>query len=148
MQSACAALNATPQRDHQEKLLGSRFVIFDGACGFCTYCVSEAKKLDRRGRFVYVPLQSCTGADFERFGTTEEACRRAVHVIDGRVRRRGAFAVNRFFWSIGVGRPVIVALWCIWPLLVTEVIAYAFIAKNRVWISRLFRTQNCSIWQE
>jgi predicted DCC family thiol-disulfide oxidoreductase YuxK len=137
-----------PHRDNCGNLIGSRYLIFDGACGLCTACAREAKKLDRQRRFRYVPLQWCTPADFERFGTSESACRRSVHVIDGRTIRRGAFAVNHFFWSIGVGRAAIVAIWCIWPLLVAEILGYALVARNRIAISRLLKTQSCRVVAE
>ncbi len=120
---------------------GARVVLFDGACGLCTWCVLLARRIDRRGLYAFVPSQDCAAEDLARLGLTSERLSRAVYVIEGGARAyRGALGINRFLWSFRTWRPLIVLLYWAWPLLVLEIAAYEFVARNRVWISRVLGT--------
>ncbi len=124
-------------------------VIFDGACGFCTWTVQLARRIDRKGTYSFVPYQHFSLDELKRRGTSPAQCAKAVHAIDDNDRVYcGAFAINRFLWSFGGWRFLVAALYLVFPLLLLEMLGYALVARNRVPISALFRTQKYAVIQE
>jgi len=127
----------------------ARVVIFDGACGFCTWTVQFARRIDRKGTYSFVPYQHFSLDDLKRRGTSPAQCAKAVHVIDDNARvYRGAFAINRFLWSFGGWRLLVAALYLVFPSLLLEMLGYALVARNRVLISVLLRTKQYAVIQE
>jgi predicted DCC family thiol-disulfide oxidoreductase YuxK len=124
-------------------LTGQRFVLFDGACGFCTWSVRGVRRWDTSHRLTLVPYQLLEPRDFERFGTTRERCAREVHYVDERGRlSAGATAINGMLWAIPRTRPILIAaaLAALPIAFALEAAAYRLIARNRVPISHLLGT--------
>ncbi len=121
-------------------LPGGRFVIFDGACGLCTWTMKRAAALDAAGRYRFVPFQYLSTADYARFGRSEAQCRNALTLwINGAIYS-GTFAINRFLWSFWWCRPLILIVHVVFPLLIVEMLAYRAVARWRVPISAMLGT--------
>jgi len=91
-------------------------VFFDGVCGLCNATVDFFLKRDRRGQFLFAPLQGETAQerldarDTEDLGTV-------VLRENGKTYRRSS-AVTRMLWKLGGAWGVVGAfLWLIpWPI--------------------------------
>ncbi|HEY0396630.1 MAG TPA: DCC1-like thiol-disulfide oxidoreductase family protein [Candidatus Elarobacter sp.] len=130
-------------RDPDGALIGRRFVIFDGSCGFCTWSVRWVRSWDPSRRLTYVPYQALEPHDFERFGTSRERCAREVQFADGSGRLSGgAAAINGMLCAIPRTRRIlIVAAVAALPIaFALESAAYRFVARNRIPISRMLGT--------
>ncbi len=80
----------------------SLLLIFDGACGFCTWSVYWIKLLDRRDRVQAIPCQQ-PGLP-QSVGLTRAQCEEAARAIEPSGRRlRGAAAVcAALAWALGL----------------------------------------------
>jgi len=128
-------------------LAGRDLVIFDGACGFCTWSVMQLPWLGVR--VAAIPVQRLTGDDLRALGITRAACAESVHFIDaaGTVSR-GADAVNALVGGNACIGPLARLISRTPALLTIERRAYAWVAEHRVAISRLLRTRRYAIIPE
>ena len=122
-------------------------VIFDGACGLCTWTVRLAGRWDTARRWSFVPFQRLTDAEFRALGVSRAACAKVVHAIDvhGHVTR-GAFAVNAVLATLPATRPFVAIVRLLFPLLLLEIAGYAFVAHNRALLSRMLGTTECALY--
>jgi predicted DCC family thiol-disulfide oxidoreductase YuxK len=143
--SADARRRFALERDTNGALAGDAFVLFDGACGFCTWIATRWRAHTPPG-VRWVPYQWLEPHDFARFGTTPQECRRAVRFVDERSRvHGGASAVNAILAYTRGGRALVTALYVLFPLLLLEHLGYALVARFRVPISALLGTRRCAL---
>jgi len=128
-----------------EPLPPRNLVIFDGACGFCTWSVMV---LDRPlgVRVASIPAQWLKDAELAGLGTTRAACAQAVVFVDATgVPSSGADAVNALLRAHPLfSAPVALAL-RVPALLRLERAFYRWIARHRVAISRLLGTRRYAL---
>jgi len=110
------------------------WIVWDGECGFCRRSVEWALAHDVRGQFRAVPYQEVPSPPMTP--ALREACRRAVHVrtADGRWLRGGRaslFILERIGW------PRLARVAALPPLVWLVEAAYALVARNRAFFSRL-----------
>ncbi len=107
-------------------------VLWDGECGFCRRSVEWIASQDKRGALEFKPYQSV-----ELAPSLKEACGDAMHVIkaDGTVIKAGRAAM-----FCGTFTPY--SGWArigLWPMFLPFVeLGYAFVARNRNLVSKLF----------
>ena len=107
-------------------------VLWDGDCGFCRRSVEWLASQDRRGALEFKPYQSVALAP-----SLKEACSHAVHVIksDGEVIRAGRAMMFCGLFTRFSGWARI----AMWPLFLPFIeVGYAFVARNRNLVSKLF----------
>ncbi len=112
--------------------LARHLVLWDGECGFCRRSVEWVAAQDKRGALDFKPYQSVALAP-----SLQEACSHAMHVIkaDGTVIKAGRAALfcglfTRFSGWARIG---------MWPIFLPFVeLGYAFVARNRNLVSKLF----------
>ncbi len=126
-------------------LAGEEFVLFDGACGLCTWLARRARAASSPS-LRWLPYQWLTASDFARLGTTRERCARAVQYVErgGRIFA-GADAVNRYFARRRAGRLAVAVLRVAFPLLLLERLGYALAAHARGPLSALLGTRRCAL---
>jgi predicted DCC family thiol-disulfide oxidoreductase YuxK len=107
-------------------------LIFDGACGFCTWAAQWIQRLDRYGHVAIVPFQKPNAP--ERVGLTREQCEKAAWAVepDG-TRYRGAAAIYAALaWALGC--PWLLHVYRL-PLIRSLVdVLYFCIAATRKWL--------------
>ncbi len=144
-----------------------RALLFDGDCGICTWLAQRAERLDRR--CAVMPYQDLDPVLLQPFGISPADCAERLYLLEPWPPRKtgaptggagdhpagtpadaqrlhargGAFAVNAFllrcrFWAI---LPVV--LYLLPPLLLLEIVAYRWVARNRSWISRRLGLEAC-----
>lgn len=120
------------------------YMLFDGDCGICSWSAEWVKRTDRRQLFVVQPYQSFPETELERFGINYEQCDKKLHVISrhGKVYR-GAFAVNYFLWQYFPWSLLIALIYALPPVLLAEVLVYAWVARNRQKVSQWFGLKAC-----
>jgi len=129
------------RRERDEPLPGSALVIFDGACGFCTWSVCVLYR-PLGVRVHAIPYQWLSVAELAAFGTTRARCVEAVHFVDAsRTPTAGADAVNALLRNHPFFGPPVALIARVPVLLRVERRAYTWLAANRVWISRLLGTR-------
>lgn len=118
-----------------QKPRARHLVLWDGDCGFCRRSVEWLAAHDRRGALEFKPYQSV-----ELAPSLQESCGHAVHVIksDGQVLRAGrAMMFCGQFTRYGGWARI-----AQWPIFLPFIeLGYAFIARNRMWLSRFFFTR-------
>jgi len=126
---------------------GRDLVIFDGACGFCTWSVMQLRRLGVR--VAAIPFQHLRDVDFQALGTTRAACAGRVHFVDAAgTISTGADAVNALVRDHTFLGPV-AGLVLRTPLLLEfERRTYAWVAEHRIAISRLLGTRRFAIVPE
>jgi predicted DCC family thiol-disulfide oxidoreductase YuxK len=121
-------------------------MLFDGSCGFCTWIVGKARRLDTRALFAFVPYQFVSDAELDAFGVTRQQCSRSIAAISAAGRLyRGAHAVNALLFACTATRPLAVAIHVFWPLLLTEIGLYRLVARQRTRISAVLGTQKFAL---
>ncbi|HEX6488180.1 MAG TPA: DUF393 domain-containing protein [Candidatus Dormibacteraeota bacterium] len=114
-------------------------VIFDGTCGFCTWCVRWLRRRDHAGRVLALPSQAPGLA--ERQGLTQADVDHAAWAIEPGGRRfRGAAAVNRALAELPGPWKRLAGLYRLPPVRWAEDAAYIAVARSRPWLSSLTRT--------
>ncbi len=112
-----------------EPASGRLMLIFDGACGFCTWAARWIKSLDRHRRVAIVPFQK-PGVP-EQVGLTRKQCEKAAWAVepDG-TRHRGAAAIHAALaWALGF--PSLLRLYDLPIIRPIEDALYACIAASR-----------------
>jgi predicted DCC family thiol-disulfide oxidoreductase YuxK len=74
-------------------------VFFDGVCGLCNATVDFFLKRDRRGQFLFAPLQGETAQERLDARDTEQLGS-VILQVNGRTYRRSS-AVTRMLWRLG-----------------------------------------------
>jgi predicted DCC family thiol-disulfide oxidoreductase YuxK len=110
------------------------WIVWDGECGFCARSVRWALAHDRRDEFRAIPYQEVPSPPMTP--ALREACRTSVHVrsADGRWLRGGRaslFILERIGW------PRLARLAALPPFVWAVEAAYALVARNRAFFSRL-----------
>ena len=127
--------------------LGQRgYVLFDGDCGICSWSAERMTKIDRRKLFVVQPYQNSPEPELIKFGITYEQCDKKLHVIarNGKVYR-GAFGVNYFLWQYFPWSLLVGLIYALPPLLLCELMGYAWVARNRHRLSHWFGLKACAL---
>jgi predicted DCC family thiol-disulfide oxidoreductase YuxK len=131
---------------HAGELEHRPLLLFDGACGFCTWVVGRLARHPSAHRWGFIPFQHVSDRELEALGTTRSACRLAVHAVDERgALLRGALAMNAVLEGRPAIRLLVRAARSLRPLLQIEMLIYTLVARNRVTISRLLGTARCAI---
>jgi len=114
-------------------------LVFDGTCGFCTWCARWLRRRVPATRVLVVAAQA-SGVR-ERYGLTQKDTDDAAWAIeaDGR-RHRGAAAVNRALMELPGLWPRLAGAYRMPPLRLIEDAVYAVVARARPQLSRLTRT--------
>ncbi|MFN7931519.1 MAG: DUF393 domain-containing protein [Blastocatellia bacterium] len=122
------------------------YLLFDGDCGICSWSAEQAQRIDRQQIFIVVPYQSISETELQKFGISYEQCDQKLHVITrhGRVYR-GAFGVNYFFWQYFPWSLLVVLIYALPPVLLGELLAYAWVARNRHRLSQWFGLKACAL---
>lgn len=122
------------------------YLLFDGDCGICSWSSDWVQKMDRRKLFVVQPYQSFAETELQRFGITYEQCSQKAHVIGrgGKVYR-GAFGANYIFWHYWPWKLLVLLIYALPPVLLMEVLIYAWVARNRYRLSQWFGLKACSL---
>ena len=117
---------------------GTRYILWDGSCGFCRRCYEIAQRLDEKSTFAFVPYQQVDETELRPFGLTHRQCERELKIITptGKVLG-GAFALNYFCWQQNWLRPLVVLAVLFPPLWLVEVLFYHVVARNRTLFSRI-----------
>ncbi|HZO95242.1 MAG TPA: DCC1-like thiol-disulfide oxidoreductase family protein [Candidatus Baltobacteraceae bacterium] len=134
-------------RDARGALAGEEFVLFDGACGFCTWVARALRKRTAPSPDLrWLPYQRLADDELGRLGTTRERCARAVQYVarDGRAYE-GADAFNRWLARRPAGRLAVRLLHALFPLLFAERFGYALVARARAPISAVLGTHACAL---
>ncbi len=120
------------------------YLLFDGDCGICSWSAEKVQRMDRRGLFAVQPYQSITAAELQKFGLTYQDCEKKMQVITraGKVWP-GAFGVNYFFWHYWPWKLLVGLIYAIPPVLVAEIIIYAWVARHRHQLSKWFGLKAC-----
>ncbi|MGB8267123.1 MAG: DCC1-like thiol-disulfide oxidoreductase family protein [Candidatus Velthaea sp.] len=117
--------------------------------GFCTWFVGRLAQHPSSVSWGFIPFQNLSDRELEQLGMSRSACRLAVHVVDENSRvLRGALAINAVLERRRAMRVLIRIARAIRPLLDLEMRAYAFVASNRVAISRLLGSARCAMYEE
>jgi predicted DCC family thiol-disulfide oxidoreductase YuxK len=120
------------------------YLLFDGDCGLCSWAAEWVQKLDRHRLFVVQPYQSYDEAELRHLGITYQQCAQKVHVITRRGQvYRGAFGVNYFFWHYWPWKLLIGLMYAVPPLLLVELLVYAWVARHRHRLSQWFGLKAC-----
>ena len=122
-----------------------RILLFDGDCVICNQFALFARRLDCKRQFEILPYQSYES--LAAYGITEEACAKAIHLLNtetGHIRR-GAFAMNAFFIRFFPFNLLVLLCYVVPVFLLAEIIVYAVVAKNRQKISRLLGLDACKL---
>lgn len=102
-------------------------VLFDGRCGFCTWCANVA--LGPLGAAVdLIPYQS---TDVRMFGLTEEQCADAVQLVESAEVLSGSRAIARVFRYSKKPWPVIGHVLDSRPMRPIAQGVYRIVARNR-----------------
>lgn len=122
------------------------YMLFDGDCGICSWSAEWVQRADRRQQFIVVPYQSVPEVELETFGTSYAQCDKRLHVISrqGKVYR-GAFAVNYFLWHYFPWSLLVALICALPPVLLGEVLVYAWVARNRHRLSQWFGLKACAL---
>ncbi len=145
LESPCLARSLPHAGDTRRRPL----LVFDGACGFCTWFIGRLAQHPSTVSWGFTPFQNVSDRELEQLGMSRSACRVAVHVVDERGRvLRGALAINAVLERRRAMRVLVRIVRAIRPLLELEVRAYTFVASNRVAISRLLGTARCAMYEE
>jgi predicted DCC family thiol-disulfide oxidoreductase YuxK len=133
----------------QPSATAGSIILFDGRCGFCTWCVGQAKRLDAQAAYAFLPYQCISDRTLAAFGISRRQCDRSIQALtaSGRVYS-AAHAVNAFLFASSATRALVVLLYVLWPLLLAEIGLYRLIANQRVRISAFLRTQECALLPE
>jgi len=117
-------------------------VLFDGDCGFCSWCANVLDRLDHRRTLRLVPLQGAVG-DFEEMPSRHDLLE-ALHVRDRAGRwERGGTACLRIAGAVPLLSPLAVAGRL--PLVQRWVEAlYRLVAHNRHRLGRLLGLDGCT----
>ena len=128
------------------ELGGKGLLLFDGDCGICSKLAKWAAAKDGGRSFRVEPYFEFSEEELQPYGLTWQDCTEAVQLIrpDGRVSS-GAFAVNRFLWSLPLFKPLIAVLYLLFPLIAVEMLGYVLVAKNRHRISAALGMNECKI---
>jgi predicted DCC family thiol-disulfide oxidoreductase YuxK len=120
------------------------YLLFDGDCGICTYFSEVARRMDRQKRFVVEAYQNYPETELLRFGLSYEQCAGEIEVITphGRIYA-GAFGLNYFLFYSFPWTLLVILIYAIPILLLLEVMAYAWVARNRHRLSRWFGLKAC-----
>ncbi len=120
------------------------YLLFDGDCGICTYFSEVARRLDRQKRFVVEAYQHYPETELLRFGLSYEQCAGKIEVITphGRIYA-GAFGLNYFLFYSFPWTLLVILIYAIPVLLLLEIMAYAWVARNRHRLSRWFGLKAC-----
>ena len=115
-------------------------LLFDGTCGFCTWCARWVEARDRAGRLLVLPNQA--PGVLQRYGFTRAQADRAALVLDRQGRRFvGAAAVNRILRALGPPWRQLATVWAWPPARRVENVGYRLVAANRPLLSALARTR-------
>ena len=125
---------------------GKALLLFDGDCGVCTWIAQWLERMDRGRRFAIKPHQALSDAQLAAHGTSRDACNRAVRVVTpkGRVLG-GSFAINYFFWWRFPWCVAVALIYLLPPILLAEVLVYAWVARNRHRVSRWLGLTECKV---
>jgi predicted DCC family thiol-disulfide oxidoreductase YuxK len=124
----------------------SHLLIWDGDCGFCQRVIDWVKLRDHYGRLRTQPYQLCPSPPMTP--ELRAKARRAVQVLasDGRHLSAGRaclFVLSEIGWHPGLvriaGAP---------PFIWFVELGYAWVARNRQFVSRWFETPVCSLPKE
>jgi predicted DCC family thiol-disulfide oxidoreductase YuxK len=117
--------------------MNSHAVLYDGECSFCTFQMKMLRWMDWDDRFTLVPAADPRVAALAP-ALTEADLNEAIHCVTetGDVHR-GARAIRFIALRLPVAIPLALFLWVPGVILVAERV-YAFISRNRQWISRAF----------
>jgi predicted DCC family thiol-disulfide oxidoreductase YuxK len=148
VESSGAMIEGLLSRDRLDQLPASDLLIFDGACGFCTWSASFAHRAAAQPIHI-VPYQWLSDSQLARFGTTRAQCAREVHFIDSRgFSHRGADAANALVQKPYFLRQVLAFIARHEVLLAIEHRCYQWIAAHRVGISRALDTRRHALIDE
>jgi predicted DCC family thiol-disulfide oxidoreductase YuxK len=117
--------------------MNSHAVLYDGECSFCTFQMKMLRWMDWDDRFTLVPSADPRVAALAP-ALTEADLNEAIHCVTGTGDvHRGARAIRFIALRLPVAIPLALFLWVPGVILVAERV-YAFISRNRQWISRAF----------
>ncbi|MBL8206048.1 MAG: DUF393 domain-containing protein [Blastocatellia bacterium] len=120
------------------------YMLFDGDCGICSWSAERVKKLDRRNLFVIQPYQSFPEIELAKFKINYQQCDQKLHLITPRGKvYRGAFGVNYILWQYFPWSLLVLLIYALPPVLLAELIIYAWIARNRHRVSQWFGLKAC-----
>jgi predicted DCC family thiol-disulfide oxidoreductase YuxK len=130
-----------------ETFAGREFLIFDGACGFCTWSVRQLARLGVR--VAAIPFQRLRDDDLRTLGITRAACAERVQFVDDRgMIASGADAVNALLRGHALFGPAITLISRTPALLQMERRGYAWVAEHRVAISRMLGTRRYALFPD
>lgn len=117
--------------------------MFDGACGFCTWCIRFARQCDVERRFTFAPYQVLSDDDFDGLRLNPARCAGEVQLVDAHgTVYGGADAINTFVSLLPgpqLASILIVPLFQHVALLIERRI-YRCVATRRQFISHLLNT--------
>jgi len=114
-------------------------LVFDGTCGFCTWCARWLRRRAPAGRVLVVAAQA-PGVR-ERYQLSQLDTDGAAWAIDADGRKhRGAAAINRALAELPGGWPRLAGAYRVPPLRLIEDAVYAVVARARPQLSYLTRT--------
>lgn len=122
-------------------------MLFDGSCGFCTWSVGQARRLDAEALYAFVPHQHLSDTTLASLGVTRQQCSRSIQALTAGGRLyQGAHAVNAFLFASSATRALVVLFYVLWPLLLAEIGLYRLVANQRICISAFLGTQKCALF--
>jgi len=102
-------------------------VVFDGKCGFCTWCVHAEQRFVRSG-VEYIPYQT---ADLESLGVRREQAAESVQFVAGSQVLSGARAVAAVLRRGRIPWPLVGGVLDARPLRPLAEHGYRFVARHR-----------------
>jgi len=117
--------------------MNSHAVLYDGECSFCTFQMKMLRWMDWDDRFTLIPAADPKVAALAP-ALTEADLNEAIHCVTEKGDiHRGARAIRFIALRLPVAIPLALFLWVPGVILAAERV-YAFISRNRQWISRAF----------
>jgi predicted DCC family thiol-disulfide oxidoreductase YuxK len=102
------------------------------------------RQLDRRSLFIIEPYQSFAERELQKFGLSYQQCDLKLHVLTPHSKvYRGAFAVNYLLWQYRPWSWLVGLIYSLPPILLAELLAYNWIARNRHRVSQWFGLKAC-----
>ena len=128
-----------------DRLPSANVIIYDGKCGFCTWSLAQVLASAKSGVSV-VPFQYLSDTQINNLGSSRDATSKMLHFITSNSTvLTGADAFNELLQANAYCSIAIYFIRRLRWLLSAERMAYRWIAKNRVVISKILGTSQCAI---
>jgi len=145
--NACQTPISLPRlvQKRAESLPATDLIVYDGACGFCTWSLAHVLAISATQASI-IPLQFLTDVQLNGLGFSRDAANIMLHFVNSKgAIFTGADAFNELLeGSANFALPLrLLKRYAV--LLEMERIAYRWIARNRVVISKILGTSSCAI---